>query len=90
MAVEGFLRNHPVLYPDADVLTTALSGLLRYGLSWYGAHLWAYAQVNEIPEILSEDFEHGRHYGSVRVVDPFLVASDEVHELPPMYETGPP
>lgn len=46
--------------------------------------------MHALPEILSEDFEHGRHYGSVRAVDPFLVAADEIHELPPMYDTTGP
>lgn len=83
---EGLLLKFPVLYPDEAVLTAALRGAAMYRLSWYDAHLWAYAEVNGIPEILSEDFQHGRHYGSVRVVDPFLAASDEVHELPAMYD----
>ncbi len=61
-------------------------GAAAYGLSWSDAHLWAYAEVHGLPEILSEEFEHGRHYGSVRVVDPFLAASGEVGELPAMYE----
>jgi predicted nucleic acid-binding protein len=39
----------------------------------------------ERARLYSEGFEHGRHYGNVRVVDPFLVAADAVHELPPMY-----
>jgi predicted nucleic acid-binding protein len=84
---EDFAMDFPVVYPDMSVLITALRGVSIYGLSWYDAHLWAYAEVFGISEILSEDFEHGRHYGSVRVVDPFLVAADEVHELPPMYDT---
>lgn len=87
---EGLMRDFQVLFPDEDVVITALHAVAGLGLSWYDAHLWAYAEVFGIPEILSEDFEHGRHYGSVRVVDPFLVAADEVHELPPMYETSNP
>jgi predicted nucleic acid-binding protein len=83
---ESLLMAFPVLYPDEQVLITALRGVSIYGLSWYDAHLWAHAEVFAVPEILSEDFEHGRHYGHVRVVDPFLVAADEIHELPPMYE----
>lgn len=83
---DGLLRDFPVVYPDESLLKTALRGVSIYGLSWFDAHLWAYAEVLGLSEILSEDFEHGRHYGSVRVVDPFLVAADEIHELPPMYE----
>lgn len=82
---EDLIRQFPVLYPDEEVLLTALRGVALYRLSWYDAHLWAYAEAHGIPEILSEDFEHGRHYGSVRVVDPFLSASGSVYELPAMY-----
>ena len=84
---DSLVMSFPVIYPDEEVLITALRGVTIYGLSWYDAHLWAYAEVFGIPEILSEDFQHGRHYGSVRVVDPFLVAADEIHELPAMYES---
>ncbi len=84
---ESLMAQMPVLYPDEAVLRTALFGTMTYQLSWFDAHLWAYAEVNGLDEILSEDFEHGRRYGSVRVRDPFLEAADEVHELPPLYES---
>lgn len=87
---EGLMRDFPILYPDEEVVITALRGVSICGLSWFDAHLWAYAEVNGLSEILSEDFAHGRHYGSVRVVDPFLAASGEVHELPPMFEVEGP
>lgn len=81
-----FMLHYPILYPDVEVLAIALKSAPAFGLSWYYAHLLAYAEVNGVPEILSEDFQHGRHYGSVRVVDPFLAAAGGVHELPPMYD----
>lgn len=84
---EGLIRMLPVVYPDRQVIVTALRGTAAYALSWFDAHLWAYAEVHGLPEILSEDFEHGRHYGSVRTVDPFLTAADEVHELPALYDS---
>ena len=81
------MSQYPILYPGPEVLDTALLGAATYGLPWFDAHLWAYAEVNGLSELLSEDFEHGRYYGSVRVVDPFLAAAGEVHELPPMYDS---
>jgi len=81
----NLLHQFPVLYPNAAVLTTAIHGVALYQMSWFDAHLWAYAEVFGADEILSEDFSHGQHYGSVRVRNPFLTA-DSVHELPPMYE----
>jgi predicted nucleic acid-binding protein len=82
---EEFMIQFQIVYPDEAVLRTALRGVSAYGLSWFDAHLWAYAEVNGLGEIYTEDFEHGRYYGSVRAVDPFLVAADAVHELPAMY-----
>ncbi|MEX0900348.1 MAG: PIN domain-containing protein [Gammaproteobacteria bacterium] len=80
--VERLQRQFTVLWPDAHVLSAALHGVVAYGLSWFDAHLWAYAQVHGIAEILSEDFEHGRHYGRVRVTNPFVSGVDE---LPPLF-----
>lgn len=82
---EGLMAQFPLLYPNDEVLFTALWGSAAHQLSWFDAHLWAYAEVYGLAEILSEDFEHGRYYGSVRVRDPFLAAADSVHELPPLY-----
>jgi len=84
---EELMKQFPILYPDEEVLVTALRGAPTYGLSWFDAHLWAYAEVHGLAEIVSEDFEHGRHYGSVRVVDPFLSAAGSVYELPAMYDS---
>jgi predicted nucleic acid-binding protein len=50
---------------------TALRGAAAYHLSWFDAHLWAYAEHYGIAQLISEDFEHGRMYGSVRVINPF-------------------
>lgn len=83
---ESLMRQFRMLYPTPDVLLTALRGVSAYGLSWFDAHLWAFAETCGIPEIASEDFEHGRHYGRVRVVNPFLSAGGQVQELPPLYE----
>ncbi len=69
---EEFMAQFPILYPDDRVLRTALRGAAAYGLSWFDAHLWAYAEVLGIEELLSEDFQHGRLYGIVTVRNPFV------------------
>ena len=61
-----------VLLPDELLLWTALRGTAAYQLAWFDAHMWAYAERYGIPEIFSEDFQHGRRYGGVRAVNPFL------------------
>lgn len=60
-----------VVYPTEAVLRTALRGAAAYQLSWFDAHMWAYAEHYGIETLLSEDFQEGRHYGRVRVVNPF-------------------
>lgn len=70
--VESMLLTFDVLYPDAALVRTALWGVAAYGLSWFDAHIWAYAEHFGCHVLYSEDFQHGRVYGSVRVVNPFL------------------
>ncbi len=69
---EELMAQFPILYPDDAVLRTALRGAAAYGLPWFDAQLWAYAEVHGIEELLSEDFQHGRMYGTVTVRNPFL------------------
>ena len=69
--VEELMTQFPILYPNAAVVHSALLGSVAYRISWFDAHLWAYAEHYGLEEIVSEDFEHGRLYGSVRVRNPF-------------------
>jgi predicted nucleic acid-binding protein len=73
------LNQFVILYPTEEVVRIALRGTASYQLSWFDAHLWAYAEFYGLPELISEDFTHGRIYGTVRVVNPFSPNST-VHE----------
>ena len=68
---ETLLAIYEVLYPTEDVVRVALRGAANHQLSWYDAHLWAYAEHFGLDTLYSEDFQHGRRYGSVRVLNPF-------------------
>lgn len=69
---EEMLSIFDVLYPNEAVVRTAVRGAAAYHLEWFDAHLWAYAEVFGLGELISEDFQHGRLYGSVRATNPFL------------------
>jgi len=69
--VEELMMQFPILYPNAAIVRSALLGAAAFRLSWFDAHLWAYAEHYGLEEIVSEDFEHGRLYGSVRMRNPF-------------------
>jgi predicted nucleic acid-binding protein len=86
LEAESLMRQLAVLYPTPEVLTTGMRGMTMYGFSWFDALIWAAAEVHGVDELLSEDFQHGWHYGRIRVADPFLDA-EGVHELPAMYQT---
>jgi predicted nucleic acid-binding protein len=68
---EELLDQFRILYPNVAVIRTALRGAATYQLPWFDANLWAYAECYGMIELISEDFEHGRLYGSVRVRNPF-------------------
>jgi predicted nucleic acid-binding protein len=68
---EEFLKQFTVLYPNETILRNAVRGCAAYQLNWFDAHLWSYAEYYGLPEILTEDLQHDRLYGSVRAVNPF-------------------
>ena len=68
---EEFLTQFTILYPNESMVRDVISRLAAYQLSWFDAHLWSYAEHYGLAEILSEDLQHDRLYGSVRVVNPF-------------------
>ncbi len=69
---EELLAEFDVLYPNDAIVRTAIRGAATYQLAWFDAHLWAYAEYYGLAEILSEDFQHNRLYGTVRTVNPFI------------------
>jgi predicted nucleic acid-binding protein len=69
---EELLSQFDVLFPDQELVRIALRGAAAYQLAWFDAHLWAYAERYGLAELLSEDFQHGRLYGTVEAVNPFL------------------
>jgi predicted nucleic acid-binding protein len=68
---EEMLAQFEVVYPNEALVRTALRGAAAYQLSWLDAHLWAYAEHYGLSELFSEDFQHDRLYGTVRVLNPF-------------------
>ncbi|HXH84389.1 MAG TPA: PIN domain-containing protein [Candidatus Tectomicrobia bacterium] len=72
---EDMLAQFVILYPTPNVVRTAIRGWAAYGISWFDAHLWAYAEEYGLDRLLSEDFQHDRLYGSVRTFNPFLASA---------------
>lgn len=72
---EEFLNQFPILYPNESLVRQAIRGCAAYQLNWFDAHLWSYAEHYGLSEIITEDLQHDRLYGSVAIVNPFLKLS---------------
>jgi predicted nucleic acid-binding protein len=68
---EELMNEFDILYPVEEMVSLALRGFAAYRMAWFDAHLWAYAEYYGLDTIYSEDFQAGRLYGSVRIINPF-------------------
>lgn len=71
LEAEDLVTQFVILYPTEALVRTAIRAWAAYQLGWFDAHLWAYAHEYGLSEILSEDFQHDRLYGTVRTINPF-------------------
>jgi predicted nucleic acid-binding protein len=69
---EDLMTSCQVLYPNDLQVRIAMRSRTVFGLSWWDAHMWSYAEYWGIPLLYSEDFQHNRVYGTVLVKDPFV------------------
>lgn len=69
---EEFLTQFEVLYPNETILRNAIRGCATYLLNWFDAQIWSYAEYHGIPELWTEDLQHNRVYGTVRISNPFV------------------
>jgi predicted nucleic acid-binding protein len=65
-----------VLLVTTDTVVAALEAQERWRLAYYDAQIWAAAQLNTVPVVLSEDFTDGLILGGVTFVNPFAEGFD--------------
>lgn len=66
----ALLEQFPILYPTQGVLRLALQGSAAYQLSWFDAHMWAYAEFYGLSPLYTEDFPAGQRLGTVEIENP--------------------
>ena len=69
---DELLSEFTLLFPNKGVIRTALRGAALYGLSWSTPTCGHTPNIFGLDTLLSEDFQPGRIYGSVRIVNPFV------------------
>ncbi len=65
------VQTWQVIDVSALVVMEAAQAVARHKLSFWDAQIWAAAKLNNIPIILSEDFNTGSTLQGVRFVNPF-------------------
>lgn len=71
-----FAEALPVLHTTQLIVLEAGRGVLRHGMSYYDAQIWATARLNQIPTIFTEDFEHARRVEGVQFLNPLIPTFD--------------
>jgi len=72
--LERHLRAWRTFDITRAVVLEAGRGCARYQIPFWDAQIWATAKLNQIPQVLSEDFQHGRTIEGVEFVNPFQLA----------------
>jgi len=69
--VELLARAWPVFDVTTFTVLEAIRGVRTYQMAYWDAQIWASARLNQIPIVLSEDFNVGAIIEGVRFVNPF-------------------
>ena len=74
------LKNYAAAWPILDltelIVLEAARGVRDHQFSLWDAQIWASARLNQIPLVLSEDFQDGTNIEGVRFLNPFAPEFD--------------
>jgi len=62
----------PVYNLTPQIVLVATRGVRDHRFSYYDAQIWACARLNQVPLVLSEDFQHDERVEGVQFINPFL------------------
>jgi predicted nucleic acid-binding protein len=74
--LELIARAARVLDLTAAIAFEALRGAGAHSLSMWDSLIWAAAKLNQVPFVLTEDFQHEHVIESVTFLDPFAATFD--------------
>ena len=69
--IKNLVMAWPVLEIAPLIVLEAARGAYQHQMRIWDAQIWATARLNQIPVILSEDFQDGAVIEGIRIVDPF-------------------
>jgi predicted nucleic acid-binding protein len=74
--LQAYQASFVVVSLTPAVVLEAVRGVRDYQLSYFDAQIWAVAKLNQIPVILSEDFNTGATLEGVHFINPFAPSFD--------------
>lgn len=74
--VERYEKLFPVYPLTAAVILEAVRGVRDHQLAYYDAQIWAVAKLNQMPTVLSEDFNSGASLEGVTFLNPLEASFD--------------
>ena len=69
--ISEIMDSWRVLDTTGFIVWEAIEGVIRYRMSYWDSLIWAAANVNGVPYVLSEDFSDGRRIDGVTFLNPF-------------------
>ena len=74
--VERYEQAFLVIPLTPAIVLEAVRGVRDYQLAYYDAQIWAAARLNQVPYVLSEDFNPGATLDGVTFLNPFAADFD--------------
>lgn len=74
--LEGFTSSFTTYPLSPAVVLEAVRGVRDHRLAYFDAQIWGVAKLNQIPVILSEDFNAGATLEGVKFLNPFEKSFD--------------
>ena len=68
--LQNLEQSWPIINVTPPIILEAARGAQQYQLSFWDALIWATAKLNQIPVVLSEDFNVGGVIEGIRFVNP--------------------
>jgi predicted nucleic acid-binding protein len=75
-SVTNYARSWITYDLTKSIVLEAVRGLQRHRLSYWDSLIWATAKLNDVPNVLSEDFNDGALLEGVRFLNPFTTTFD--------------
>jgi predicted nucleic acid-binding protein len=79
--VEWLARAFVVFDLTLPVVREATRGVIEHQFSYYDSQIWAAAHLNQVPLVLSEDFQDRRLVEGVQFLNPFSIDFELTHWL---------